>query len=110
MVMIMTKQIYEVVYCTSSYSDYFEKIVGVTDNKRIALEYADRIAKRVNGQMEWWFDKDYIVIRTYTLNQFRIHLSKAERTIREEQDDSEEAIYKENDDGDKLCRVEGDHD
>lgn len=105
----MTKQIYEVVYCTSCYSDYFEKVVGVTDDKRIALEYADRIAKQVNGQEKWWFNEDYIVIRTYTLNQFRIHLSKAERTIQEEQYDSEEEIYEE-DDGigtSKLCRVGG---
>lgn len=96
--------IYVVVYCTSEYSDYVEAVVGVTDDYGQAHEIARKMADYVNGRDEWWFDEDYIKIRTYKPNEFLVHPSEALKKAADIDDPAEEVVYEEwdTDNGTKL--------
>lgn len=91
----MNNFIYVVVYCTSEYSDYCEAVVGVTDDYDLAHEIANKMADYVNGRDEWWFEDDYIKIRTYMPNEFLIRPSKALKMASDIDDPTEEVVYEE---------------
>lgn len=95
----MNNLIYVVVYCTSEYSDYCETVVGVTDDYGQAHEIAKKMADYVNGRDEWWFDEDYIKIRTYKPNEFLVRPSEALKMAADIDDPAEEVVYEEWDTG-----------
>lgn len=91
----MNDFIYVVVYFTSCYSDYCEAVVGVTDDYGKARDMAKKMADYVNGCDDWGFDEDYIKIRVYRLNEFRVNSSEAVKGAYDITDPREETAYEE---------------
>lgn len=91
----MNDLIYVVVYCTSCYSDYCEAVVGVTNDYGQARDVAKKMADYVNGCDDWSFDEDYIKIRVYRLNEFRVNPSEAVKGAYDITDPREETVYEE---------------
>lgn len=79
----MNKQVYVALYICGQYSDYTEKVLGISDDENTAIGYC----YQDYGNEDWnSYDQGLLVVRSYALNVFDPDYSQAQR-IAENHDD-----------------------